>query len=565
MPVQVSYPGVYIEELPSGVRTITGVATSVTAFVGRAAQGLIDAPTMIFSFGDYERQFGGLSPAYPMSYAVQDFFMNGGSQALIVRVYKEPSSAATNHGVASAALVAPADNGGTAATTAPLNLLASSPGIWGNNLYAMVDTDGISDQVAALYAQYGVTKADLFNLTVYYAAPGKNVAVERFINLSVLKEAGPGRADRVLNQQSQYVRLSPDDIVEAAPDGWDTFLTGWNTFYTTNKKTRTDRLLPLLPRTAGGADSDSLTTDAHGETIIGSEDSKTGIYSLDRTDIFNLLCIPPDTLDPNTPWNLPAEVYTAAMEYCSRRRAMFIVDPPDEWSDTLKSGQSITNISLDVLGNFGEEARNGAVYFPRVMKPDPTLNGQLGVFPACGIVAGVYARTDVSRGVWKAPAGIDASLNGVSGVEYKLTDDENGILNPLGINCLRSFPVIGSVVWGARTMRGADQLADDYKYVSVRRLTLYIEESLYRGTQWAVFEPNAEPLWSQLRLNINTFMSDLSRQGAFYSYYVQCDKSTTTQSDIDRGIVNVVVAFAPVKPAEFVVLKIQQLAGATQS
>jgi len=169
--------------------------------------------------------------------------------------------------------------------------------------------------------------------------------------------------------------------------------------------------------------------------------------------------------------------------------------------------------------------------------------------------------------VWKAPAGIDASLNGIAALEVNLTNDENGQLNPLGINCLRTFPVYGSVVWGARTLRGADQLADDYKYVPVRRLALFLEESLYRGTQWVVFEPNDEPLWSQIRLNVGSFMHNLFVQGAFQgqtpadAYFVNCDKNTTTQNDINLGIVNIVVGFAPLKPAEFVILQIQQIAG----
>jgi phage tail sheath protein FI len=169
----------------------------------------------------------------------------------------------------------------------------------------------------------------------------------------------------------------------------------------------------------------------------------------------------------------------------------------------------------------------------------------------------------VTRGVWKAPAGIDAGLAGVTGLEYKLTDDQNGILNQVGVNVLRNFPVIGPVVWGSRTMAGADLLSDDYKYVPVRRLTDFIEESLYRGTQYAVFEPNTDTLWQQLRASIGSFMADLMRQGAFYNYFVTCDASTTTQYDIDRGRVNVTIAFAPVKPAEFVILTIQQLAGQT--
>jgi len=187
-------------------------------------------------------------------------------------------------------------------------------------------------------------------------------------------------------------------------------------------------------------------------------------------------------------------------------------------------------------------------------------------FVPCGILAGVMARTDAQRGVWKAPAGLDASLNGVDALQVNLNDAANGILNPLGINCLRSFPS-GRVAWGARTLRGADRDADEYKYIPVRRLALFLEESLYRGTQWVVFEPNDEPLWAQIRLNVGAFMQNLFRQGAFQgrtpreAYLVKCDKETTTQNDINLGIVNILVGFAPLKPAEFVIIKIQQLAG----
>jgi phage tail sheath protein FI len=150
---------------------------------------------------------------------------------------------------------------------------------------------------------------------------------------------------------------------------------------------------------------------------------------------------------------------------------------------------------------------------------------------------------------------------------YKLTDPENGALNPLGLNCLRIFPIYGSIAWGARTLVGSDAEGNEWKYVPVRRTALFLEESLYRGTQWVVFEPNDEPLWAQIRLNIGAFMHGLFRQGAFQgqtprdAYFVKCDKETTTQADINLGIVNILVGFAPLKPAEFVVIKIQQMAG----
>jgi hypothetical protein len=182
-------------------------------------------------------------------------------------------------------------------------------------------------------------------------------------------------------------------------------------------------------------------------------------------------------------------------------------------------------------------------------------------------VAGIIARTDAQRGVWKAPAGQDAVVGDVRGLAISTNDVENGRLNPLAVNCIRTFPVIGSVVWGARTLRGADVLADQWKYLPVRRLALYIEESLYRGTKWAVFEPNDEPLWSSLRLNIGAFMNTLFRQGAFFgqrprdAYLVKCDRENNPDNDIDRGIVNILVGFRPLKPAEFVFIHIEQLAG----
>jgi phage tail sheath protein FI len=214
---------------------------------------------------------------------------------------------------------------------------------------------------------------------------------------------------------------------------------------------------------------------------------------------------------------------------------------------------------------------HAAVYYPWIYIADPLRNGAPRLVAPSGTVAGVYARTDAERGVWKAPAGTDAALGGVQGTSYTLTDGENGSLNPLGVNCLRTFPVYGPIVWGARTLRGADQMVSEYKYVPVRRLALFLEESLFRGTQWVVFEPNDEPLWAQIRLNLGAIMNSLFRQGAFQgrtprdAYLVKCVRETTTQDDVNRGVVNILVAFAPLKPAEFVVIRIQQLAGQIQT
>ncbi len=218
-----------------------------------------------------------------------------------------------------------------------------------------------------------------------------------------------------------------------------------------------------------------------------------------------------------------------------------------------------------------QNKKNAALFFPRIRKPNPIRENQLEDFVPCGAVAGVFARIDGQRGVWKAPAGLEAGLVGVPALSVHLSDDENGELNPLGMNCLRLRPAAGPVVWGSRTLAGNDLLASEWKYIPVRRVALFIEESLYRGTQWAVFEPNDEPLWAELRLNIGAFMQNLFRQGAFQgrtpreAYFVKCDKETTTQNDINLGVVNVLVGFAPLKPAEFVVIRLQQMAGQIQT
>jgi hypothetical protein len=293
--------------------------------------------------------------------------------------------------------------------------------------------------------------------------------------------------------------------------------------------------------------------------------AKQGLYALEQADLFNLLNIPPyraftDALDTDT------IVISTAATYCEGRRAMLLVDAPKDWTTKDIAKNKFSDANTDYVGT---RSRNAALFFPRLQEANALHNFQIETFAAGGAAAGIFARTDAQRGVWKAPAGLQASFNGISGFSVPLTDAENGELNPLGINCLRAFPVLGQVVWGARTLRGADQLADEYKYIPVRRTALYIEESLYRGLKWVVFEPNDEPLWAQIRLNAGTFMQTLFRKGAFQgsspreAYFVKCDNETTIQADIDLGIVNVVVGFAPLKPAEFVVIQLQQIAGQT--
>jgi phage tail sheath protein FI len=631
MPITPTYPGVYVEEIPSGVRTITGVATSITAFVGRTRRGPDNEPKTINSYADFERVFGGLWEHSTVGYAVRDFYRNGGSQAIVVRLFhpsfdtdeerqeayddaleaatEEAQTAATNvaeaartaagetnaeaDDVATAAEDAAAGQGDpgsparTAATrvaeaartaagvenaeaddvataaedaagedgdpgpavtetaeeaaeaAAPvtrtqlavdtLGLEARYPGTWGNKLRVRVDDD-VADP-----------DSGLFNLSVL---DGETGDVEVFRNVSVDPE-NPRRVDKVLEADSKLVRIR-GDLPDDPPESSGTVESGEDPFSDDNSS----------GVELGVAASDGKEIVVDDFTGDGMESGKRGLFALEKANLFNLLCIPPYSRENDVGSDLLAD----AAAYCERRRAMLLVDAPQSWHSAAEA--------RDGLGTgVGLTSKNSAIFFPRLRQPDPERDGRKETFAPCGAVAGVFARTDSERGVWKAPAGLGATLVGVPELTVALTDAENGMINPLGINALRTLPAAGRVVWGSRTLQGDDRLASEWKYVPVRRLALFIEESLYRGTQWVVFEPNDEPLWAQIRLNIGAFMQNLFRQGAFQgkspqdAYFVKADAETTTQNDINLGIVNIVVGFAPLKPAEFVILKIQQMAG----
>jgi phage tail sheath protein FI len=289
----------------------------------------------------------------------------------------------------------------------------------------------------------------------------------------------------------------------------------------------------------------------------GLPDQHTGFYALDKVDLFNLMVLPGDREVSETTY---LQLIGPASIYCNQHRAFLLVDAPDSWTDGDLPDADATDVntlrSLVVKDH-------SAVFYPKVVYSDVGLKKTIG---ASGIIAGLMARTDSERGVWKAPAGTTADLRGVLDLDVNLTDLENGVLNKLGVNCLRKFPS-GIVNWGARTLDGSDDIGSEWKYIPIRRLALFLEESLFRGTKWVVFEPNDEPLWASIRLNLNAFMNSLFRQGAFQgstpdkAFYVKCDGQTTTQNDRNLGIVNIEVGFAPLKPAEFVIIKIQQIAG----
>ena len=663
MPVKPTYPGVYIEEIPSGVRTVTGVATSIAAFVGHFPKGLRDEAVHIFSMADFEREYGGIDRDSPASYAIQQFFLNGGGEAHVVRVAHDGAGGGT--AAVAASVVLTAQPGGAGDQIVRLRAgrrvrggIALNPGAWGNLLRVEVDYDTTNP-------------AALFNLTISEVrVEGDRTSVlqtETFRNLTMAPNT-PNNAVEVVNQGSGLVQLDRTGLTALPVPFVDTFrpaatgtlggalpapvaipadLAAFNVTVTgvptvngtlqyggaapttyaglrafveqAIRRAAADPTVPdaQKPLLAGAtvqllgagtaanphcylvrtgraarpfAPAATITFAGAGATaarlagatavpnvqqypaaggvdgsvplsagvIQGTRAAKTGIFALEDVDLFNILCIP-EAADMTNAGDMQA-IYSQAEAYCEERRAMVIVDIP------------ATVATLDQMQTWLSENEmlrhpNAAVYFPRTLIPDPANQNRPRSLAACGTIAGLWARTDAQRGVWKAPAGTDARLRNVQSLAYLLTDMENGVLNQVGVNCLRTFPVYSSICWGARTLEGADLIASDWKYIPVRRTTLFIEESLYRGTKWAVFEPNDEPLWAQIRLNLGAFMQDLFRKGAFQgssprdAYFVKCDGETTTQNDINNGIVNVEVGFAPLKPAEFVIIKIRQIAG----
>jgi phage tail sheath protein FI len=409
-----------------------------------------------------------------------------------------------------------------------LTLFASNPGAWGNTLSVSITPS---------------PTAGRFGLVVQQTTPSGTVqTLESYAGLSVTP-TDAYYVVTVIDNDSNYITfINPANNAVVAP---------------TATPSPTSAPIAL----SGGADGAVLTpaTDQNFELAMLSDATK-GVYLLDRVDIFNLLCIPAET---------DAPTISTLQQYCATKRAFYIVDP---WQLSTTSGLQSTGPVGSTAGSItGQYSTNSAFYFPWIEAPDPLFGNRPTLFPPCGFVAGIYAATDASRGVWKAPAGIDASLTGALGLQYNLTDAENGQLNIQAINCLREFKVYGDVVWGARTLQGNDQAGSEWKYVPIRRLALYIESSLYDGTQWVVFEPNDEPLWGQIRLNVGAFMQGLFLQGAFQgttpqqAYFVKCDSENNPQPSIDQGIVNILVGFAPLYPAEFVVIQIQQMAGQSSS
>ncbi len=509
MPTTVKYPGVYVEEVPGGVRPIAGVATSVAAFVGWASRGPVDRAEPVQSFAEFTRKFGGFDQRSLLGYAVSHFFANGGEHACVVRMAMRGSpdnaiNAAAAHVVIDDKIV----------------VTAKDEGVWANN-YAVA---------TKRQPPPNASRFDLSILELRNDATG--TAVEVFQDLSMIP-TDPRFVTKIIEDST----LVSATLVGATTDApADTVIPG-------------SGVVPPANRLSGGADGQVLVANETAfESALLPQQQNGGVFALGQTDPFNLLCVPGES-NPS--------VLSRLQSFCQERRAFLIADCAAD--ATVSSLQNGADNRLT-----GENAINSAVYFPWILAHDPLSNTGSRAFPPCGFVAGIIARTDMHRGVWHAPAGLEAAVTGTLGTNTALTDAEADVMNAQAINCIRTFTGQGTLVWGARTLHGGGGQAGDWKYVSVRRTALFLEESLRRGLEWASFEPNAEPLWMQIRQSVEAFMQSLFQQGAFKgntakeAYFVKCDGQTTTQDDIDNGILNVVVGFAPLKPAEFVILGLRQ-------
>jgi phage tail sheath protein FI len=702
MPSTYTYPGVYIQELPSPVHSIAGAATSIAAFVGYTASGIDNRAQAVYSFSDFQRLYGGLASNSEVSYAVQQFYLNGGSQAYVVRTpmhYSDPTKAyaqvvfgpsaacqlafkslssgqwangqllididvqnldlttatgdpyafnltTTNLANGSveyfpslslnsnqqnyvAAVINDPDNGSqfvnvnTTATVIPAAASLSAAdaltatGIVGKTLASTaVVAGGVTtnylEGVNALLGGGNTNTTASADCSLTLTLPvrtattitaGTSLTIKVIGNGAPIPQTVQGLASQLQQAINAALSISVPNasvVCSAAPGGTgaqslrvnallpnqpDALITFGTPASGNDAATALGLIAPLsvnaahyaLGTTVGtalpvqGTEISSTPAAApvglpYSQELIGDQQAFTGIYALNKVSAFNLLSIPeaaralpgnPNSPDPNIN---PVTIYSAAITLCDQARALLLIDPPPN----VTSVSGAVDWKSSTIGVFDA---NGAAFWPRLRLADAMNKGNLRTFAPSGVVAGVYAKSDGANGVWAAPAGIGATLNGVQNMTYLLTDTENGVLNPLGLNCFRTFPIYGPVLWGARTLVGADASPNQWKYVPVRRTALFLESSLYRGTQWVVFQPNDDQLWAAIRLNVGSFLQTLFLQGAFQgqtpdqAYFVKCDSETTSQTDIDNGVVNILVGFAPLMPAEFVVIQIEQLTG----
>jgi phage tail sheath protein FI len=549
MPATLSYPGIYIEELPSSSHTITAAPTSITVFIGYThpwKTATFAKAVRIKSFSDYERAFGGLFASgvfdNDLAYAVNQFFLNGGSDAYIFGLEPEYLDAGGN------ALSGGTDPKDPFFPTAPVRPIAtvSTGGTTGINFRALMPTDAVAMKVAIVSPRprdpSKSSATDTADLLVTYGT-----RVETYRGVSLDPTAAANFIEDRINGARGNAAAPPftSALVTVDPSGAG----GYGTAFPNKPQ---GVALPFNPPT-GFASTFSAADFQNAFQADGD---------LDKLPIFNLMALP--GVSDNG-------ILSAALAFCEQKLAFLIVDPPQQAAaDPL---QSPLRFIGDLFGDI-PLSTNGAFYYPYLKSLDP-LTGNAIELPPSGYVAGIYAKTDNNVGVWKAPAGYETTLLNTTGVveRGRMTDPRQGDLNVIAINCLRDFPGVGTIVFGARTLVGAttNTAQQQNRYVPVRRMALFIEQTLKANLTWVIFRPNDEPLWVAIRAGVEDFLLGLFRQGALQgakpseAFQVKCDSTTTTPADQANGIVNIVVAFAPLRPAEFVVIQIAQLAGQAQT
>lgn len=679
MTLQLTYPGVYVQELPSGSHTITGVPTATTAFVGYLRKGPINTPVQCMNFGDFQRTFGGLDKQSLTSFQVYQFFLNGGTEAWVSRLCSA-SAPPVQPALALPGAPPPTSGGGSSKPQPPagstvLNLMSANPGTWGENVFVTVDymanalntfnltasfysvastspsstsyslqssqalsavtldpsqPNYIAEVLADQPAGSSLVALGTINSTASTPPPFASGTMLVFnapttaasVQLSVTVVTPPDASGKTTTLPAQQVPSSASvtkvaDMVGAiqqalsyaagklnlpglaaavvrsctspfAPTGTNTqraqliqiwlpdpsyagyligISGGSSSLYSTlSTNYQAVQMAVPAPAQGGAANQNPPPPDGvppGGFDVAGNSTNRTGIYALDNMQIVNIIALPDLQTMSDADYLTAA---TSVLNYAQGRRSFAILDMPG----TITTPSDAVNWAQTKPASFGPGIINAAAYFPQVEIPTP-YSSSPQILGASGTMAGLYAATDYSRGVWKAPAGITVALVGVEQLQYVMNDQENGQINPLGINALRNFPTYSNVSWGARTLAAPNVADEDWKYLSVRRLALYIEQSLVQGLQWVVFEPNGESLWSQIRLAVNGFLQPLFQQGAFagstpaQGYNCICNATTTTAQDQENGIVNIVVQFAPIRPAEFVVITIQQMTGQSSS
>jgi len=640
------HPGVYIEEIPSGAKTIEGVSTSITAFVGPARKGPAGEATLIHSLDEYIATYGGVhSAADAMGLSVTAYYQNGGKDAYIARlVSTNPPAAASSRSVAGE---------GTAGANV-LKISATSPGTWGDEVriraskasatapvfklelghleneklvadetfdnlsmnaasadYALTRVNGVSKLVAlalepAATAQLqkgSLTGAELPAAATYFSgAAGVKDGMTLTLNVDglgakkitlgtaaslALAGANAGDGAKVAEAiRLAVVALGPSqtpykDFTVAYGGDRKFVLTSGSTSSSSSvvvyggSGTDTDlaKLIKVDPASAptavqGAAKIVPLAvsgTNDLGEPLAGGVEGPPA--ASDYTAFFgqklikirdaSIIVLPGQSVPKSGAGN---DAVSAAIAHAeATQRSMVIVDPAP--GAELESANDVDLLALTT-------STYAALYYPWVEMTNPFFKEGDGSTPTIPVApsafaAGMWAKIDGRRGVWKAPAGVETSLLGVAALQFNVGDGDQDQLNPLGVNALRKLPGFGHVIWGTRTL--STKANPEWRYVPVRRTAIFIEQSVYNSIQWAVFEPNDHKLWASLRSNIDAFMNGLWRSGAFQgekasdAYFVRCGLGDTmVQSDIDRGQVIVVVGFAPLKPAEFVIVRIQQ-------